>query len=117
MTEHGPFCTVWAFTVTQVDAWLKQAASAIEILTQRTGFIDASVIRSADEHDQFLVLSQWIDVGSYRRALSSTEAKMGVWPFLATMHDRPSAFETLFAADLDGITQYDTSVSEPPVQA
>ena len=117
MSEHGTFRTVWAFTVSDVEAWLSEASSAIEILTGRPGFIDASVVRSADEHDQFLVLSQWIDVGSYRRALSSTESKMGVWPFLAHMHDRSSAFETLIAADSEGITQYDTSVSEPPFPA
>lgn len=117
MSDHGTFRTVWSFTVSDVESWLVDATSAVEILTQRPGFVDASVIRSADEPDQLLVLSQWIDVGSYRRALSSTESKMGVWPFLANMHDQSSAFETLIAADGSGITQYDTSVSEPPFPA
>jgi quinol monooxygenase YgiN len=114
VSEHGTFRSVWTFTVIDLEAWLADATSAIDILMQRAGFVDASVIRSADEPELCLVLSQWIDVGSYRRALSSTEAKMGVWPFLANMHDQSSAFETLIAADSGGITQYDTSVSESP---
>ena len=117
MSGHGTFRTVWAFTVSDLEPWLVEAASAIEILTQRPGFVDASVIRSADEPEQLLVLSEWIDVGSYRRALSSTESKMGVWPFLANMHDQSSAFETLISADAAGIAHFDTSVSEPPFPA
>jgi len=112
VSSHGTLRTVWSFTVSDVAAWLIEATSAIEILTQRPGFVDASVIRSVDEPEQLLVLSQWVDVGSYRRALSSTESKMGVWPFLANMHDQSSAFETLIAADAQGISQFDTSISE-----
>jgi quinol monooxygenase YgiN len=117
VSDHGTFRTVWSFTVNDVSSWLVEATSAIEILTQRAGFVDASVIRSADEPDLLLVLSQWIDVGSYRRALSSTESKMGVWPFLAHMHDQSSAFETLIEADVKRISQFDTSISEPPVSS
>ena len=117
MSDHGTFRTVWSFTVSNVESWLVDATQAIEILTQRPGFIDASVIRSADEPEQLLVLTQWIDVGSYRRALSSHESKMGVWPFLANMHDQSSAFETLIEADAQGIAQFDTSISEPPYPA
>ena len=117
MSDHGTFRTVWSFSVSDLEPWLIEAASAIGILTQRPGFVDASVIRSADEPDQLLVLSQWVDVGSYRRALSSTESKMGVWPFLTNMHDQSSAFETLIAADDNGIQHFDTSISEPPVSS
>jgi len=117
VNDHGTLRTVWSFTVTDVEAWLAEATSAIQILTQRRGFVDASVIRSVDEPEQLLVLSQWVDVGSYRRALSSTESKMGVWPFLASMHDQTSAFETLIEADAKAISQFDTSISEPPVSS
>ena len=117
MSSHGTLRTVWSFTVSDVAAWLVEATSAIEILARRPGFVDASVIRSVDEPEQLLVLSQWVDVGSYRRALSSTESKMGVWPFLANMHDQSSAFETLIEADAIGISQFDTSISEPPVSS
>jgi len=117
VSDHGTFRTVWSFTISDVPAWLEEATSAIEILTQRAGFVDASVIRSADEPEQLLVLSQWVDVGSYRRALSSTESKMGVWPFLANMHDQSSAFETLIDAGAQGISQFETSISEPPLSS
>jgi aryl-alcohol dehydrogenase-like predicted oxidoreductase len=42
---------------------------------------------------------------------------MGVWPFLANMHDQSSAFETLIAADDNGIQHFDTSISKPPVSS
>jgi len=33
------------------------------------------------------------------------------------MHDQTSAFETLIEADAKAISQFDTSISEPPVSS
>ena len=52
----------------------------------------------------------FVDVGSYRRALGSMEAKIGVWPFLANMKDEPTAFEMLMDFTADSVTEFESSV-------
>ena len=41
------------------------------------------------------MVTRWRDVGSYRRALSSYDVKVGAVPLLSRAIDEPSAYETL----------------------
>ena len=107
----GTFHALWTFDVTDADSWNLTARSALTVLQAKPGFISADIFHSADAPARYLVKTDWQDVGSYRRALGSTEAKLEVWPFLADMHDVPTAFEKLFTMNLDSITEYETSVS------
>ncbi len=110
--QLGTFNSVWAFDVDDLTTWSAAALSALEVLQIKDGFIAGAIIRSPDEPQRHLVTCEWQDVGSYRRALSSTESKMIVWPFLAGMIDQPSAYETLLQVTPVEIRTYDTSVSE-----
>ena len=110
--QLGTFNSVWAFDVSDIKNWSANALAALVVLQVRDGFISGSIIRSPDEPQRHLVTCEWQDVGSYRRALSSTESKMQVWPFLADMIDQPSAYETLFQVTPEEIRTYDTSVGE-----
>ena len=49
--------------------------------------------RNVDEPDLWVLATRWENVGSYRRALSSYDAKMHVQPFMAHALDEPSAYE------------------------
>jgi hypothetical protein len=42
-----------------------------------------------------VMVTRWRDVGSYRRALSSYDVKVGAVPILSRAIDEPSAFEAL----------------------
>ena len=106
----GPFSSLWVFDEPNFVEWMAKAQSAIETLQNLNGFIEAQVGRSPDEPHRLVVTTKWVDVGSYRRALSSTAAKMNVWPFLATMHDQPSAFEVLLSADGTEVHTYESSL-------
>lgn len=106
----GPFISIWVFDHSDLETWLGKAELAIKTLQSKSGFISADVTRSPDEHTRLVVTTKWSDVGSYRRALSSTESKMNVWPFLADMHDAPSAFEVLLAANGDNFSHFETSL-------
>ncbi|MEN9742055.1 MAG: hypothetical protein RIR66_1011 [Actinomycetota bacterium] len=106
----GPFVSLWVFDQDNLDSWLSGAKTAINTLQAKAGFIDAQVGRSPDQANRLIVTTKWADVGSYRRAVSSTEAKMNVWPFLANMKDEPSAFEVLQAADGANFSHYDSSL-------
>lgn len=106
----GPFVSLWTFDQEDLESWLAHAKTAIKTLQEKTGFIEALVGRSPDQANRLIVTTKWADVGSYRRALSSTEAKMNVWPFLADMKDEPSAFELLQAADGANFSHYESSL-------
>ena len=48
--------------------------------------------QNLDEPELWTLVTHWINVGSYRRALSSTAVKMEVVPLLATAIDEPGAY-------------------------
>ena len=86
-----------------VEQFLTDAEAAALVLAERPGCEAVHVVRAMDDAAMFLVLSRWADVGSYRRALSSFEVKVGAVPLLATAADEPSAFEVLLAATAGGV--------------
>lgn len=106
----GPFVSVWVFDQSDITKWLSAAEVAVKTLQSKEGFVSADVTRSPDEATRFIVTTKWSDVGSYRRALSSTESKLNVWPFLADMHDAPSAFEVLLSANGENFSHFETSL-------
>jgi quinol monooxygenase YgiN len=106
----GTFHSLWNFDVSDQHAWLISAQEALVVLQAKSGFIKANVLHSADDPSRFVVQTEWQDVGSYRKALGSTEAKIGVWPFLADMHDEVSAFEELLQLTPTSIHQFESSV-------
>lgn len=79
----------------------EQAGSALALLAARPGFVRGHVGRSTDEPSAWVVVTEWRDVGSYRRGLSGYEVKVGAWPLLAQALPEPSAFEILQTADGD----------------
>ena len=107
-----PFRSQWSFDVADYAAWRAQLEDVQTVLQQSAGFIDLQLLHSPDEVDLYLVQSTWKDVGSYRRATSATAAKLVVWPFVATMLDLPSTFETLLEITADTVVEYESSVSE-----
>lgn len=109
---HGQFYSIWEFDVVAHEQWLAGVPSVLEVLQQREGFVSAHVMRSPDEPNRFAFSTTWQNVGSYRRALGSTQSKMVVWPFLADMIDRPTAFEELMSANAEEISQFESSLGD-----
>jgi quinol monooxygenase YgiN len=69
--------------------------SALEVLAACTGFADGQAGRNVDEPELWTMVTRWKDVGSYRRALSSYDVKVGAVPLLSRAIDEPSAYELL----------------------
>ncbi|NBO25562.1 MAG: antibiotic biosynthesis monooxygenase [Actinobacteria bacterium] len=107
----GTFHAIWTFDVADSATWKLDAKAAMKILQAKSGFVSSSIFHNADSPERYLVKSDWIDVGSYRRALGSMEAKVGVWPFLANMRDEPTAFELLTDFSPESVTEYESSVN------
>jgi hypothetical protein len=106
----GTFHTIWTFDVTDSISWKSEAKDALHVLQTKSGFVASTIFHNADSPERYLIKTDWIDVGSYRRALGSMEAKIGVWPFLADMRDEPTAFEMLMDFNADSVTEYESSV-------
>lgn len=66
---------------------------ALAVLSGQEGFLDGSLGRNVDEPTLWALVTRWRDVGSYRRALSSYDVKVGAVPVLSRAIDEPSAYE------------------------
>lgn len=106
-----PFVSLWAFSPSDSSEWFIDSKSALAIVARHAGFLDGHILHSPDEPNRYLIEARWQDVGSYRRALSSTEMKMHVWPFLASMLTEPTVYETLHRIDQSGVRDYETGLA------
>lgn len=79
------------------QAFRDDLTSALAVLLAQAGCEDGRVGRNVDDPELWVLVTRWADVGSYRRALSSYDVKVGAVPLLSRALDEPSAFE-----DLDG---------------
>lgn len=80
----------------------ERARAAIEVLAACTGYLGGRVGRAVDDPAEWVVTTEWENVGSYRRALSSFDVKVTAIPLLSTAHDEPSAFEVMVSDQAAG---------------
>ena len=65
------------------------------MLAQQRGYADGQLGRNVDDPTLWMMVTRWQDVGSYRRALSSYDVKVGAVRLLSRAIDEPSAYEPL----------------------
>lgn len=74
-----------------------RAHDALAVLAAQPGWLGGHIGRATDDPALWVITSRWRNVGSYRRALSSYDVKVGAVPLLSEAVDEPSAFEVLVA--------------------
>lgn len=77
----------------QASEFRAQLATLQSVLAQAPGFIDGVFGQNLDDPTLWHLSTNWENVGSYRRALSSTRAKLVAIPILARAIDEPGAYE------------------------
>jgi quinol monooxygenase YgiN len=77
------------------DTFRADIQVALDLLAARAGYVDGHVGRNVDEPDLWVMQTRWRNVGSYRRALSAYDVKVGAVPLLSRAIDEPSAYELL----------------------
>jgi hypothetical protein len=92
----------------------EQARTALSALAARPGYLRGSLGRSTDDPDAWLLITEWENVGSYRRALGDYQVKLHATPLLATALDLPGGYETLLDVTPDGEVHTRASDREPP---
>ncbi|MCW2847637.1 MAG: Antibiotic biosynthesis monooxygenase [Marmoricola sp.] len=69
--------------------------AALTVLAQQKGYDDGRLGRNVDDPTLWTMVTRWRDVGSYRRALSTYDVKLGAVQLLSRAIDEPSAYEAL----------------------
>ena len=64
------------------------------VLAGCAGYVGGEIGRNVDDPELWVLTTRWENVGSYRRALSSYDAKLRAWPVLVTAIEEPSAYES-----------------------
>ena len=77
----------------EAEGFRPDLEAALQVLSERRGYAGGNLGRNVDDPTLWTMVTQWDDVGSYRRALSSYEAKLGAVPLLSRAIDEPSAYE------------------------
>jgi quinol monooxygenase YgiN len=81
-----------------VDSFVAQAHAALSALAEAPGYLRGELTRSLDEPEHWCLVTEWLNVGSYRRALGRFDVKINATPLLARSLMEPSAYETLASA-------------------
>ena len=79
----------------EAAAFLPQAQAALQAFAARPGYVRGRVGRAADDPTAWVLTTEWVGVGAYRRSLSSYDVKVDAAPLLSRGRDEPSAFEVL----------------------
>ena len=79
----------------QAEQFAQDSRVALATLAESVGFIDGLIAQSTDEAELRMITTRWLNVGSYRRALSRFEVKMSAIPLLSAAIDESSAYEAV----------------------
>jgi hypothetical protein len=91
----------------------ERARTALTALATCPGYVRGTVGRSTDDPAAWVLLTEWENVGSYRRALGNYEVKLHATPLLASALDLPGAFESLLDVAPGGTAITHDSDREP----
>ena len=93
----APVLVVTRFDVPEDESttFLPQAQAALATFAARPGYVRGRIGRAADDPTAWVLITEWVGVGAYRRSLSAYDVKVDGAPLLALAHNEPSAFEVL----------------------
>jgi hypothetical protein len=90
------------FPSVESSDFLAAGQHALEVLAARPGFRSGQLARAADDPGAWVLVTEWENVGAWRRALSAYEVKLESTPLLSQAANEPSAYEVLVAIDSTG---------------
>jgi hypothetical protein len=90
-------------------AFVERAHAALAALAARPGYVRGELTRSLDEPAAWCLVTEWVNVGAYRRALGAFEVKVTATPLLAEALFEPTAYEVLASAPPGGDVQVHAS--------
>lgn len=91
--------------------FLESATAALTLLASRPGYLSGRVTQAIDEPGLMMIVMEWADVGSYRRAYSDFAVRMAAVPLLSSALDEPSAFQVALEVTEAAVEVRDTDLS------
>lgn len=85
----------------EAESFRHDLDAALSVLAQQRGYAGGRLGRNVDDPELWTMVTRWADVGSYRRALSSYDVKLGAVQLLSRSIDEPSAYESLDGGPLN----------------
>jgi quinol monooxygenase YgiN len=77
------------------DSFRADVRQAIGALASRPGHVATSLAQALDDPSMWVLVSEWINVGSYRRALSSYDVKMASGVLMGAVVNEPTAYDVV----------------------
>jgi quinol monooxygenase YgiN len=77
------------------DSFRAEIQVAIEALAARPGHVSTRLAQALDDPSMWVLVSEWVNVGSYRRALSSYDVKMASGALMGAALNEPSAYDVV----------------------
>jgi quinol monooxygenase YgiN len=77
------------------EAFQAEVATAIAALAVRPGHVRSRLARALDDPSRWVLVSEWENVGSYRRALSSHDVKMASGILMGAVIEEPTAYQAV----------------------
>jgi hypothetical protein len=80
------------------ESFAERAGAALRALAQRPGYLSGKLGRSTDFLDRWVLVTEWENVGSYRRALGAYDVKVQTTALFGEavgIPDLSSSFEEL----------------------
>jgi quinol monooxygenase YgiN len=84
------------------ESFRAEMRGLIEALAARPGHVATRLAEPLEDLSTWVLVSEWLNVGSYRRALSSYDVKTASGPLMVAALDEPSAYEVLESAAAAG---------------
>jgi hypothetical protein len=60
--------------------------------------VKTSLARALDDPSRWVLVSEWVNVGSYRRALGNVDVRMASGVLMGAAENEPSAYEEIESA-------------------
>jgi heme oxygenase (mycobilin-producing) len=84
------------------DTLESPARDALAALAAQPGYLRGQLARATDDPTAWVLVTEWRNVGSYRRALGAYDVKLRATPLFAAAVEGPAGFETLLDIAPDG---------------
>jgi quinol monooxygenase YgiN len=78
-----------------VEAFRAEVRQAVEAMASRPGHVVTRLAQSLDDPSLWVLVSEWVNVGSYRRALSSYDVRMASGVLMGAVVNEPTAYEVV----------------------
>jgi quinol monooxygenase YgiN len=77
------------------ESFRSDVRRAIDAMATRPGHVRTSLARALDDPAMWVLVSEWVNVGSYRRALGNVDVRTASGVLMGAAVNEPSAYDEI----------------------